>query len=136
MTTFEEIQKKRNMEAFEDTVALYTVLKSNSAALRAKQVSYHAEEMEILPIDFVIDVEVKVRRAVGQRFYDIFLRSVYNENTEILSETLREALGKTFLEYSLTPDGPYRRLYYKIKNDQTRSYMKGTVNGVFSRNDD
>ena len=74
-------------------------------------------------------MEIKVKRAVGQRFYDIFLRAVYNENTEILSETLREALGRTFLEYGLGPDGAYRRLYYSIKNDQIRSYLKGANNG-------
>jgi hypothetical protein len=71
-----------------------------------------------------------VKRAVGQRFYDIFLRAVYNENLEILSEEIREALGRTFLEYGLGPDGAYAKLYYKIKNEQVRSYMREN-NGIF-----
>ena len=131
MTTREVELKHSWMEAFNCVVALYSVLKANSMSLRVKQVVYRADEAEALPVDFILDVELKVKRTVGQRFYDIFLRAVYNENIEILSETLREALGRTFAEYGLGPDGTYARLYYKIKNDQVRSYMKGSVNGIF-----
>ena len=130
MTTFEKQEKERNLEVFNYTVALYSILKANSMSLRVKQVIYRADEAESLPIDFIIDVELKAKRLVGQRFYDIFLRAVYNENIEILSETLREALGRTFVEYGLGPDGAYARLYYRIKNDQIRSYMR-EQNGNF-----
>ena len=136
MLTFEQQQKERNLEAFASTVALYSVLKANSMSLRVKQVVYRADEAEALPVDFLIDVELKTKRAVGQRFYDIFLRAVYNENLDLLSEALREALGRTFLEYGLGPDGAYARLYYKVKNDQVRSYMKGVTNGLFRANDE
>ena len=118
------------MESFNTTVALYSVIKANSMSLRVKQAVYRQDEVAAEPIDFIIDVETKVKRAVGQRFYDMFLRAVYNENMEILSETLREALGRTFLEYGLGPDGSYARLYYKTKNDQIRSYMR-EQNGNF-----
>jgi hypothetical protein len=124
MTTIDKQQRERNMESFNAVIALYSILKANSRSLRVKQVLYRADEAECLPVDFLIDVEVKAKRAVGQTFYDMFLRAVYNENTEILSETLREALGRTFLEYGLTPDGAYRRLYYSIKNEQIRSFLK------------
>ena len=136
MLTFEQQQKERNLEAFASTVALYSVLKTNSMSLRVKQVVYRADEAEALPVDFLIDVELKTKRAVGQRFYDIFLRAVYNENLDLLSEALREALGRTFLEYGLGPDGAYARLYYKVKNDQVRSYMKGVTNGLFRADDE
>jgi hypothetical protein len=138
MTTREVELKHSRMEAFDCVCALYSILKANSMSLRIKQVVYRADEAECLPIDFVIDVELKVKRAVGQRFYYIFLRAVYNENTEILSETLREALGGAFLEYGLTPDGTYRRLYYSVKNEQVRSYLKEHNNGTgtFRANDE
>ena len=136
MTTISEVTKKRDyIEEFNCVVALYSILKANSMSLRVKQAVYRADEVASEPIDFIIDVETKTKRAVGQMFYDIFLRSVYNENTEILSEALREALGRTFFEYGLGPDGAYRRLYYKTKNDQIRSYMKGQINGVFRADD-
>ena len=125
MTKHETELKQSWMEAFNAVTALYSILKSNSMSLRVKQVVYRADEAECLPIDFIIDIETKAKRTVGQRFYDMFLRAVYNENLELLSETLREALGRTFLEYGLGPDGAYRRLYYKTKNDQIRSYMRG-----------
>ena len=129
MLTFEQQQKERNLEAFASTIALYSVLKSNSMSLRVKQVVYRADEVEAQPTDFIIDVELKVKRAVGQRYYDMFLRTVYNESTDVLSKTLREALGQTFIEYGLTPEGAYRRLYYNVKNDQVRSFLKGANNG-------
>ena len=136
MLTFEQQQKERNLEAFASTVALYSVLKANSMSLRVKQVVYRADEAEGLPVDFMIDVELKTKRIVGQRFYDMFQRAVYNENTEILPERMRETLGRTFLEYGLGPDGAYARLYYKVKNDQVRSYMKGVTNGLFRADDE
>jgi hypothetical protein len=129
MTTIEVTQKQSQMEAFDNVVALYSLLKANSTSLRVKQAVYRQDEVEAQPLDFLIDVEVKVKRAVGQQFYEVFLRAVYNENTEILSETLRERLGGVFIEYGLTPDGAYRRLYYSVKNDQVRSYLKGVGNG-------
>jgi hypothetical protein len=124
MTTIEVTQKQSQMEAFDNVVALYSILKANMASLRVKQAMYRQDEVAAEPLDFVIDVEIKVKRLVGQQFYDMFLRAVFNENTEILSETLREALGRTFTEYGLGPDGAYRRLYYSVKNDQIRSYLK------------
>ena len=124
------------MESFNSVVALYSILKANSKSLRVKQVLYRADEAEALPVDFLIDVELKARRAVGQRFYDMFQRAVYNENTEVLPERVRETLGRTFLEYGLGPDGAYARLYYKVKNDQVRSYMKGVTNGLFRADDE
>ena len=133
MLTFEQQQKERNLEAFASTIALYSVLKSNSMSLRVKQVVYRADEAEALPVDFLIDVELKAKRTVGQRFYEMFQRAVYNENLDLLSEVLREALGRTFLEYGLGPDGAYARLYYKVKNDQVRSYMKEAQGGDFRK---
>lgn len=130
MTTFEMQQKERNIESFNATVALYYVLKSNSASMRVKQAVYRADEVECLPVDFIIDVELKTQRILGQPFYDMFQRAVYNENTEILPERMRETLGRIYQEYGLTPEGSYRRLYYNVKNDQVRSYLKEQKNGT------
>ena len=55
---------------------------------------------------------------------------------DLLSEVLREALGRTFLEYGLGPEGTYSKLYFKTKNDQVRSYMKGVTNGLFRADDE
>jgi hypothetical protein len=129
MTNIEKTQKQSWIEEFNTVVALYYVLKSNSASLRVKQATYRADEVAAEPIDFIIDVEVKVKRLLGQPYYDLFLRAVYNENTDILPEDMREALGRLFQEYRLGPDGPYAKLFFKTKNDQVRSYMNEVKSG-------
>jgi hypothetical protein len=122
-------KKERDMESFDSVVALYSILKANMASLRVKQAIYKAGEMEAQPLDFVIDVEIKVKRAVGQMFYDLFLRAVFNENLDLLTEYMREALGRTFTEYGLGPEGTYAKLYFRIKNEQVRSFLKEN-NGI------
>lgn len=124
MTTTEVTQKQGWMDLFNSVVALYYVLKANSTSLRVKQAVYRADEVAAQPLDFLIDVEVKTKRTLGQPFYDLFLRAVYNEDTEILPEYMRESLGRVYQEYRLGPDGPYAKLYFTVKNDQVRSYMK------------
>jgi hypothetical protein len=136
MTTISEVTQKRNyLEEFNCVVALYSVLKANSTSLRVKQAVYRQDEVAAEPLDFIIDVEIKVKRTIGQMFYDMFLRAVFNENLEILSEELRTELGRTFFGYGLGLDGAYAKLYYKTKNDQVRSYMREQQNGIFGIND-
>ena len=115
MTNSEATQRERELAAFGHVVELYSVLKANSAALRVKQAVYRADEVEANPIDFLIDVELKAERLLGSPYYEMFLRTVYNENTEILPEYLRESMGRTFQEYGLGPNGAYAKLYSRVK---------------------
>jgi hypothetical protein len=124
MTNSEVKLKQSWMEAFNNVTALYSILKANTQALRPKQVLYRADEAETLPIDFVIDVEVKAKRLLGESIYLVFLRAVFNENLEILPEYTREALGRQWLSYGLGPEGAYRKLFFAVKNEQIRSYLK------------
>lgn len=172
MQTIRETQKRDYIEEFNCVAALYSVLKTNSAAMRVNKVEtvmlnrswrngycaggvalpwwykqYEGQftqqkaELEVKVkherLDFVLDVEIRVKRRVGQVFYDRFLRAVNNENLETLSETLQEVLGKTFWEYGLGPNGAYANLYFDIKNSQVRSYMlnKKEQNGIFGTAD-
>lgn len=123
--TIREAELKRSwMEAFNNVVSLYSILKANSTALRVKQAVYRADEVESQPIDFVIDVEIKAKRLLGEPIYNVFLRAVFNEELEILPEYTREALGRNWISYGLGPEGAYRKLYFTVKNAQTRSFMK------------
>ena len=124
MTSYETKQKQGWMENFNTVVALYYIVKSNSASLRVRQVVMRDGEAEALPMDFIIDVELKAKRALGQPFFDLWQRAVYNENTEILPEYMRETLGRIWKEYGLTPEGTYAKLYFDVKNKQDRSMMK------------
>lgn len=124
MTTREVELKQSWMEAFNNVTALYSILKTNSTSLRVKQAVYRADEVEPQPIDFVLDVEIKAKRLVGEAIYNVFLRAVFNEELEILPEYTREALGREWIGYNLGPEGAYRKLYFVVKNAQTRSFMK------------
>jgi DNA phosphorothioation-dependent restriction protein DptG len=124
MTINESTQKQSLLEEFNQVVALYAILKTNSSSLRVKQAVYRQGEVPAEPLDFLFDVEIKTKRAIGQQFYDLFLRAVYNENLEILPEYLREALGKAYLEYRLGVEGVYRKLYFDAKQGQMREALR------------
>jgi DNA phosphorothioation-dependent restriction protein DptG len=57
MTTYVAEQKKRDMENFNNVVALYTTLKHDTSSLRIKQAIYRADEVQAQPLDFVLDIE-------------------------------------------------------------------------------
>lgn len=111
------------MDTFSNVTALYTILKASAASLRIKQAIMRADELEPQPIDFVIDVEIKTKRLLGEPIYNLFLRAVFNENLDLLPEYTQAALGRDWLSYGLGPDGTYRKLYFKIKNEQVRSFL-------------
>jgi len=83
-----------------------------------------ADELEPQPIDFVIDVEIKAKRLLGEPIYNLFLRAVFNENLDLLPESTREALGENWISYGLGPEGTYRKLFFRVKNEQIRSFLK------------
>ena|SRR5271166_6546012 len=124
MTINEVTIKQSLLEEFNSVCALYAVLKANSSALRVKQAVYRQGEVVAESLDFVIDVELKTKRAIGQQFYDLFLRAVYNENLDLLPEYLREALGKAYREWGLGVEGAYRTLYFNAKNNQMREALR------------
>jgi len=121
--------QRQELETFNTVAALYYVLKSNSRSLRVKQAIYRQDEVQAQPLDFLIDVELKSKRALGEPYYQMFLRAVYNENIEILPEYIRKSLGRLFQEYRLDPDGPYAKLFFDVKNAQVRSYMNEVKSG-------
>lgn len=124
MTTHEAELKERDMEDFNSVAALYSVLKSNASALRVKQAIMRADELEPLPLDYIIDVETKARRLLGEPIYNLFLRAIFNENLDLLPEYTREAMGRDWISYGLGPEGTYRKLYFRVKNEQVRSFLK------------
>jgi hypothetical protein len=123
------------METFSAVTALYYVLRANPAALRVKQSVYRADEVSAEPLDYVLDVEIKTKRALGEWYYQMFLRAVHDEHTDILPIYMREMLGRLFKEYRLGPDGPYAKLFFDVKNAQVRSFMKEAKSGRNNNND-
>lgn len=123
MTTNDVTSKER--EDFNNVIALYSILKANMSSLRIKQAVYRADEVAAEPLDFVLDVEVKAKRLLGEPIYMLFLRAVFNENLGVIPDHVKKALGRQWMSYGLGPEGTYRKLYFRIKNEQTRSFLKG-----------
>lgn len=136
MLTIDKTRKQSWIEVFNNVVALYQVFLENRASLRTKRAAYRCDEVEALPIDFMADVEVKSKRALPEPLHFMFLRLAAIGSLDVLPEAAKIILGKTWDEYGLGVDGAYKTLYFKTKNDQVRSFMKGTNNGIFSAGTD
>ena len=136
MITIDEKQKRDWLEEYQCVMALYQVFNEGRESLRTKRAENRCDEVRAIPLDFLIDVELKAKRALPGPIYYMFLRLAAISNLEVLPEFAKLLLGRTFVEYGLGVDGSYRTLYFKAKNEQIRSYMKGMTNGVFSTTTD
>ena len=123
---FSAQQKRDWNETFNDVSALYQVHNEGRGTLRAKQVSLNADdEVEALPIDFLIDVELKAARVLPAPLLDMFMRLAEVSQMVLLPDAAKLLLGRVWAEYGLGVEGAYRKLYYNTKNEQIRNYMKG-----------
>lgn len=129
MLTITETQKQSWIEEFNCVSALYQVFNEGRESLRTKRAEYHGTEVPALPIDFVMDVELKSSRALPGSLHFMFLRLAAGGNLEVLPDAAKLLLGRTFKEYGLGVEGSYKSLYFKTKNEQVRSFMKGIANG-------
>ena len=136
MLTLDEKKKQGLLDEFATVTALYQTLNEGREHLRTKRAEYRNDEVQALPIDFLLDVEIKAKRALPSPLYAMFMRLASSCNIEVPPEAAKLLLGLTWKEYGLGVDGSYRRLYYTVKNDQIRSFLKGknedTQNNVWS----
>ena len=133
---FSAQQKRSWIEVFNDVAELYQVHNEGRGTLRAKQVSLNADdEVEALPIDFLIDVELKSARVLPSPLFDMFIRLAEVSQMSLLPDAAKLLLGRVWTEYGLGVDGNYRKLYWNTKNEQMRNYMKGKINGRETQND-
>lgn len=124
MLTIDEAKKQSWMEQFNDVVALYQVFVEGRESLRTKRAEYRCDEVQALPVDFVIDVELKAKRALPGPVYQMFLRLAAAASLDVLPDAAKIILGKTWFEYGLGVEGSYKALYFFTKNEQMRSYLK------------
>lgn len=125
MLTISEKQKQGWLEEFNVVGTLYQVLNEGRESLRTKRATYRCDEVEGIPLDFIIDVELKSRRALPAPLYEMFLRLSAMGQPELLPDAAKVLLGRAWQEWGLGVDGSYKSLYFRTKNDQVRSYLKG-----------
>lgn len=139
MTIREVAQKERNLEAFNTVAALYTQVKNNNP----RPVMYDTKEADSLSwqdtvsafsLDYALDVELKSKRLLGAQLCVTYLRSILNEQAEVIPSNIRESLGSYWVTNGLGPEGSYRKLFAAFKNAQMRSYLK-EQNGIFRADD-
>jgi hypothetical protein len=139
MLTIDEQQRQDWLEEYNLVVALYLVLNEGRESLRTKRAEYRNDEVQALPIDFLIDVELKAKRALPEVMYHMFLRLASTDSLEVLPEAAKLTLGMTWKEWGMGVEGSYKSLYFRTKNEQIRSFLKnlkGMTNGRFSANGD
>lgn len=139
MLTIDEQQRQGWLEEFNLVTALYLVLNEGRESLRTKRAEYRNDEVQAIPLDFLLDVELKARRALSETMYQMFLRLASTDSLEVLPEDAKLMLGMTWQEWGMGVEGSYKTLYFRTKNEQIRSFlknMKGMTNGRFSANGD
>jgi hypothetical protein len=122
-----QAQKQTPTETYDAVLALYMVLRGTPGALKVRRAQYR-DEVEALPLDYVLDVEIKTKRTAGP-YYGMWQRLANAEHPELLPPWLKEELGHTYTEWGLSEEGAYRKLFFKVKNDQMRRVSKGKLNG-------
>jgi hypothetical protein len=127
--TFDEKQKAEALESYSSVMALYNLLRGNPSAIKVKRAVARGDEVIAEAIDFLIDVELKAGRVLNGPDYMQWLRLADSENYNLVPEENQIALGRIWIEYGMGVEGAYRMLYFKEKNAQYRSAMKGKING-------
>ena len=127
--TFDEKQKVEALESYSSVMALYNLLRGNPSAIKVKRAVARGGEVIAEAIDFLIDTELKAGRVLNSPDYMQWLRLADTENYNLVPDENKFSLGRVWKEYGLTEEGAYRMLYFKEKNAQYRSYMKGKLNG-------
>jgi hypothetical protein len=104
-------------QIFDDVMALYVALQSShSVCVRRAQLNLRGE-VPAEPIDFICDVEIKARRA------GFYATGSMMDPSLVLTHSLKQAVGKAFLAGGLHIDGPYKTLYFRVKNQADRNSM-------------
>lgn len=114
-------QQLRHLEeVFDDVLGLYAALQSShSVCVRRAQLNLRGE-VPAEPIDFICDVDIKAKRAG----YFIPLHMIDAD----IPRSIKQVIGKAFLAGGLHVDGPYKTLYFRVKNQAARNSM--TTNEV------
>jgi hypothetical protein len=109
----DETQKQKALDNFEQVLYLYQHFRSQE--LRPKRCMMSGSNHRSDALDFVIDVELKAKRAlgVGTPQLAMFLRIASTSDPQRLPEYMRRVLGEAF--ESLGPQGCYGDLYFSAK---------------------
>ena len=122
---------------FGEVMALYSAIKDTPGILRVQRAEMRQGEVKSLPIDFIIDVELKAKRVILNQYDPYNPTHILNEWYKLLDKpdqypqmplALREEFGREFDLNGLGVDGDYRMLYWRIKNNYQK---QEETSGIF-----
>lgn len=126
-SSFDTEQVSQADRSYQETMALYAAIKDTPGIMRVRRAEMRQGEVQAEPIDFVIDVELKARRALQQDIDPVYAVAEWlrildaPEQYATLPVAIREEIGNEFLSCGLGVDGAYRMLYWRVKNRQAFS---------------
>ena len=122
---------ERYEEVFENVMALYAVLSDQRHNFRVRRAELNLSgKVPAESLDFLLDVEIRARQALDDDVtYWMFIRCAQAGTTKLLWPGHQADLGKAFLENNLGVGGDYSSLYFRVKNDRMREYLKERDNG-------
>jgi hypothetical protein len=107
---------------YHEVMALYAAIKDTPGAVRVERAEMRQGEVKALPIDFLIDVELKAKRALSKDIDPAYAMQEWMhvvmapEQYPFVPVVIREELGREFDAKRLGVDGDYRMLYFRVKN--------------------
>jgi len=129
MTIYSKKLEREYLDIFNTVFALYSTLNDGRDSLHAKHAQIQADgEVAAEALDFLLDVEMKITAAFPYMESQIATRMIKAGNHGLLRDDQKLHLGKVFFEFGLGPEGAYRKLFFKIVNDQARQARKGVTN--------
>lgn len=124
-----ELEVTRPEETFKDVVALYSALAENRRNLRVRQVEINSNgEVTAEPLDFMLDCESKAKRVLAPGQYVMFRMFAENGFANRLPAEIQIALGTKWYEDEMGIEGPYRTLYFRVKNRADREQIISEAN--------
>src|ERR1700675_571783 len=119
MTDIRKEERQKLEMIYDNVMALFTALKDGR--LDVRRAEFKHGEVAAENVDFLCDVQIKARRHLTPAEYALW--SVVLENPEqykFVPEKIRQTLGRVFQQNRLDLAGDYKKLYFKVKNQQVR----------------
>ena len=117
MTDTQRDARRRLEMIYDNTMALYAALKDTSFDLRRAEFKHG--EVAAEPVDFIADIELKAHRYLSPSEYTLWAVAMIDpEQFRYVPERIKQSLGRIFQQNRLDMTGDYKRLYFKVKNQQ------------------
>jgi len=114
-------------EAYLAAMAAYAIIRTTNLA-QVRRAEMRQGEVKAEPIDFVCDVETRAKLTLTDHNELLLWWDVLEEPDRYpgLPEYMQEELGLAFTLFDLGISGPYRQLYFRLKNQSDRRRLNAT----------